>query len=208
MTPPIRSVEVRPPSRSGELLGVLRASGAIVIVALFTIALRRDGGSGLREQDLAPFQRLFRDVDPDLQRAYSQIQEGLVEAENLRSATSSWPSPEILAALDVPPFAEDPIAKIRYGWTLAQGGNFVNYRGRSDSPGSMEFLALIQEPPPGDSEIIGPQSPPDETHHVLSDGTVLHVTVWFRPAGAPLDEGLVTRPFAEGFFQILAGTSP
>jgi hypothetical protein len=211
MTVP-RIVDVRPPSRSGEGFRVLRAIMWIAFAALLVIALRRDGGifggGGLRAQDLAPFQKLFRDVDADLQHAYRQMQEGLIEAEGMRSATKSWPTPEVLAALEVPPFAEDPIAKVPLAWTLEQEGDFVNYRGIPAASTAPELLALIQEPAPGANEVLGPRSPPDETHHVLADGTVLHVTIWFRPPDAAPLEGTVTRPFAQGFFQILSGNTP
>jgi hypothetical protein len=47
----------------------------------------------------------------------------------------------------------------------------------------------------------------DETHHRLADGTVLHVSIWYRPAGAP-PESTVTQPLEAGFLQILVGSSP
>ena len=125
----------------------------------------------------------------------------------MRSTTKSWPTRNPRRARS-PAFAEDPIAKVRLGWTLEQKGDFVNYRGIPTAPGGVRSCSPDPEPAPGGNEVLGPTAPPDETHHVLADGTVLHVTIWFRPAGASPGGEVVTRPFAEGFSQILTGGSP
>src|SRR5262245_13885341 len=152
----IRTVEVHPPSRSGEARAVLRAMVLLGIGALLVIGWRASAGAGggLREGDLQPFQRLFRAVDPELQRAYRAIQEGLIEAENARSQAKAWPAPEALAAQGIPPFAPDPTEKVRYAWSLAQDGLCVNYHGVPATPGAPELLAWIQEPVPGYGERV------------------------------------------------------
>ena len=206
----IRTVEVLPPSASGETRLVLRAAAAIVFGALFASGLHasdRGNDSGPQARDLAPFQMLFRDATPTVQRMFREIQEGLIEAENMRVATKRWPAVETLAAQGIPPF---PLADSPYRWRLLQEGVDAAYVG-APAPGSdaPAFLALIQEPEPGYVETVMPATPPDELHHRLSDGTLLHVSVWFRPDGlAPDDQATIAtlaRPFAAGWKQVLAG---
>ena len=206
MSGSIRSVEVKPPSRSGEAVVLLRAVSVIAFGALAVIALRWDGGPG-GARELQPFQRLFAGVEPELQRAYRELQEGLIEAENARSQTKTWPAPEALAAQGVPPFAADPTRKARYAWTLERDGLNVSYLGVPEGS-APELLAWIQEPVPGYGETLRPGTPADETHHVLADGSVLHVSVWYRPrgeAGGAPPERRVTQPVEAGFLQILVG---
>ena len=206
----IRTVDVLPPSASGEARLVLRAAAAIVFGALFVSGLHasdRGNDSGPQARDLAPFQVLFRDAAPTVQRMFREIQEGLLEAENMRVATKRWPAVETLAAQGIPPF---PLADSPYRWRLLQEGVYAAYVG-APAPGSdaPAFLALIQEPEPGYVETVMPATPPDELRHRLSDGTLLHVSVWFRPDGLAPDDQATTatlaRPFAAGWKQVLAG---
>ena len=206
----IRTVDVLPPSASGETRLVLRAAAAIVFGALFASGLHasdRGNDSGPQARDLAPFQMLFRDATPTVQRMFREIQEGLIEAENMRVATKRWPAVETLAAQGIPPF---PLAHSPYRWRLLQEGVYAAYVG-APAPGSdaPAFLALIQEPEPGYVETVMPGTPPDELHHRLSDGTLLHVSVWFRPDGlAPDDQATIAtlaQPFAAGWKQVFAG---
>ena len=190
---------------------MLRVAVVIGFGALLLIVLR-GGGLGSADgatsaRDLLPFQRLFRDAPPELQRAYRAIQEGLIEAENARGTTGKWPAAEELAAQGVPPFAPDPIDKARYSWSLAQDGLCVDYRGVPASAGAPELLAWIQEPLPGYGEKLDPRAPLDETHHRLADGSVLHVSVWYREAASARD-GVVCQPADAGFLQILVGDAP
>lgn len=199
----IRTVEVLPPSARGGTGLVLGAAAAIIFGALLVIALRSgDGGAenGPRAGDLLPFQMLFRDAPPPVQRMYREMQEGLVEAENRRAATKLWPAVDTLAAQGIPPFA---LTRPRYRWSLVQDGVFVNYVGLPEPDGPV-FLALVQEP---DSNAIDPAPAPlDEVHHQLADGTLLHVSIWFRDAAAaaPVDRPL-TQPSAAGWTQVLVG---
>lgn len=205
MGPALRTVEIQPPSRSGETRAVLRAALAIGLGALLLGSLRR-AAEPQAGSSLLPFQVLFRDVEPAVQRAYRELQEGLVEAENARAETGDWPEPAALGAEGIPPFAPDPLHAGAYRWARLQDGPSVNYRGVPSAPGAPELLALIQEPDPRVGERFDPAAPADETHHRLPDGSLLHVTLWYRPqvaAGAP---ELLVRPFTEGFVQILAGS--
>ncbi len=199
----IRTVEVLPPSASGETRVVLRAVAAITFGTIFVIGVHATGGGSQNGRgDLAPFQILFRDTPSAVQRMYREIQEGLIEAENTRAATTRWPTVEALAAQGVPPFAPERPA---YDWRLVRDGVFLNYVGvpaaGSDGPA---FLALIQEPGPGSGETSA-AAPLDEIHHRLTDGTVLHVTVWFRPGVVPPDPPVLIQPFASGWTQVLSG---
>jgi hypothetical protein len=206
----IRTVEVLPPSASGETRFVLRAAAAIVFGVLFVSGLQasdRGNGSGLQARDLAPFQMLLRDATPNVQRMFREIQAGLIEAEKMRVATKRWPAVETLAAQGIQPF---PLTDSPYRWRLLRESVYAAYVG-APAPGSdaPAFLALIQEPEPGYVETAMPATPPDEIHHRLSDGTLLHVSVWFRPAGLPPDDQLtmaeLAQPFATGWKQVLAG---
>ena len=207
----IRTEEVLPPSASGETRLVLRASAAIVFGALFVIGLHAGTvgpGGGPRAGDLAPFQVLFRDAPPAVQLMFRELQEGVREAENGRTAGKRWPAVETLAAQGIPPFASGAVAKPAYRWRLVQDGVYVNYLG-VPTPGSSaaDFLVLIQEPEPGALEPGVASTPPDEVHHRLADGTPLQVSIWFRADGSPAPDGAaITRPFAEGWTQVLAGS--
>ena len=199
----IRMVEVLPPSAGRETGLVLAAAAAIFVGALVVIAPGSGySGSenGPRASDLLPVQILFRDAPPPVQRMYREMQEGLLEAESRRAATKVWPAVGTLAAQGIPPFA---LTRPPYRWSLAQDGVFVNYVGLPE-PGGPAFLALVQEPDA--NAIDAAPAPLDEAHHRLADGTLLHVSIWFRAAAAavPADRPL-TQPAAAGWTQVLVG---
>src|SRR5579863_4854269 len=177
---------------------------------------RRRGGSGSRgcgageARDLMPYQRLFRTLGGEDQRLFRELQEGLIEAENARSAARSWPAPAALAAQGIPPFADVPArgGRRRYRWELRQEGLIVNYLGVPADRRDPAFLLLVQEPDPqvpaaGGASPAGGGMPAsgaaagsgtslaaqatDEIHHRLADGPLLHVSTWMRepPAGGP-----------------------
>lgn len=185
---------------------MFQAMGAIVFGALVVVGLHGGGmEGGPRPADLAPFQALFRDATPAVQRLFREMQEGLTEAERMRSASGQWPGVAALAAQGIPPFADSG-----YAWDLSREGRYLAYVGapsravsaRSDGPAG---LALIQEPEPGYQETTPPNAPPDETHHRLADGTLLHVTLWFRADGAVPEGSALTEPFTKGWTQVLGG---
>ena len=161
-----------------------------------------------------PYQRLFRGLGGEDQRLFRELQEGLLEAENVRSSTRRWPAPGTLAGRGVPPFADAAGRGGRrfYRWQLRQEGPIVNYLGVPADRRDPAFLLLVQEPDPGapaqglppggPAGGAGPDQGPgaiaggagaagadaaqatDEVHHRLADGTLLHVSVWLRQAPA------------------------
>ncbi|HXO30521.1 MAG TPA: hypothetical protein VOA80_24470 [Thermoanaerobaculia bacterium] len=165
------------------------------------------GGNDAR--DLMPYQRLFRGLGGEDQRLFRELQEGLLEAENVRSSTRRWPAPGTLASRGVPPFADAAGRGGRrfYRWQLRQEGTIVNYLGLPADRRDPAFLLLVQEPDPGAPAQGSPPGGPaggagpaqgaraigggtagaaagaqatDEVHHRLADGTLLHVSVWLR----------------------------
>jgi hypothetical protein len=202
-------MEITPPSARREAINVLRMAAVILIVTWVYLAdmasknvASRAGGAG---SDLAPFQKLFPDLDPRGQRMFRSLHEGLLEAENIRSATGTWPTTTILAQGGIPPFAADPIAdRDKYAWTFRHDGIFINYLGRPASPGLPAFLLLIQEPTPG---VPPDRTPNDEQHHRLANGDVLHVSVWTHADGARIADGTLSLPQTSGWTQLLAGSA-
>ena len=201
----VRTVEVLPPSERRETGLVLAVATAIFFAALLVIA-PGSGYSGSqnapRAADLLPFQILFRDAPPPVQRMYREMQEGLLEAEYRRAATKVWPAVGALAEEGIPPFAP---TRPPYRWSLVRDEVFINYVGLPE-PDGPAFLALIQEPDPNANDAI-PAASLDEVHHRLPDGTLLHVSIWFRAAGATMSaDRPVTQPAAAGWTQVLIGT--
>ena len=96
---------------------------------------------------------------------------------------------------EVPPFAPDPVDRPGHLWRFEQQGTYVNYVGL----GSTDYLLLFIEP---DAPVPNPP-PVDEQHHTLSDGTAIHVSIWMRPGGKPVDH-VISFPAAEGWVQIVA----
>jgi hypothetical protein len=235
--PGVRTAEIGPPSARAETWNVLRAAALIVLAAWIYIAdttapagvggggaaaagagvaapgtapSGAAGGGAAEARDLMPYQRLFRTLGGEDQRLFRELQEGLIEAENARSAARSWPAPAALAAQGIPPFADVPArgGRRRYRWELRQEGLIVNYLGVPADRRDPAFLLLVQEPDPqvpaaGGASPAGGGMPAsgtaagsgtspaaqatDEIHHRLADGTLLHVSTWMRepPAGGP-----------------------
>ena len=199
-----RTVEILPPSVRHETTNVIRL--AVVIVALVGFYLASTAWNTstdtVRSGDLLPYQVLMRDRPSDEQRAFRELQEGLLEAERVRSITGGWPSPAALADQGIPPFGADPTRVTSYVWTVTQRGVFVNYRGMPRVTGVPAWLLLIQEPDRGAPR---DPSPEDEEHHRLPDGAMLHVSMWIHPEGTELPSRLVSLPQVEGWTQLRAG---
>lgn len=177
---------------------------AVILIATWvylanTAAPRAGPSAG---QGLIAYQKLFRNLEPREQRMFRALHEGLLEAENVRSASGAWPAPPALAGQGIPPFTADPIAnREKYTWTLHQEGTLVNYLGLPAAAHLPAFLLSIQEPTPTPDT-----APNDEQHHRLANGEVLHVAVWMHTEGAKLSGGLYRQPESTGWTQLLAGS--
>ncbi len=204
----IRTVVVRSPSARRETILVLRALFHIVFWSAVLIALERGtvarnapggGGATLTGEEL-----FFRDLDPEGQRLFRAIGEGVVEAEAARSRTGEWPSVEELARRGIPPFAVDPIDRAGYRWRLLQEGTTVNYFGLARDPGGPTYAIVVLEPEP--DAPIDPRQVTDEIHHRLADGTLLHVSIWTAPGARDASRALSAPPVEEGWRRITALT--
>lgn len=199
-------MEIRPPSARREAANVLRMAAVILVATWVYLANTAAPRAGLAAgEGLIAYQKLFRNLAPSEQRMFRALHEGLLEAENVRSASGAWPRPGDLAGQGIPPFAADPIAsREKYAWTVHQEGNLVNYLGLPAAPHVPAFLLSIQEPTPG-APID--RAPNDEQHHRLANGDVLHVAVWMHTEGAKLADALCRQPESTGWTQLLAGSS-
>jgi hypothetical protein len=152
----------------------------------------------------SPFERRFQDLPSADQRLFRALQEGVVEAERVRSTAGRWPGVEDLARAGVPPFARDPLDTAGFSWLFVQTGLKVDYVG-TPRPGSGReaFFAVIVEPDPGDP--VDPLAPVDEIHHRLGDGRMIHVTVWTGPPLADTGEAFSLLPPERGYRQVVAG---
>ena len=190
-----------------ETANVLWVGAAIVaVVAVYLIKPAPDAGrDSAATRNLLPYQVLVRDVPSAEQRIFRELQEGLLEAERLRSTTGKWPEVPVLAADGIPPFAFDPTAKgVSYRWRVLTQGVFTNYLGIPSTPDAPAWLLVIREPELGSAPDLAPN---DEEHHRLADGTVLHVSTWNVPEASRVSGGLlaIQRPEIEGWRQLIVG---
>ena len=179
----MRTREIHPPSVRAETLNVLKAAIAVVVVVAAYIFRPSFGTEAERagrqlQIGLLPYQQLIRDAAPAEQRVFRELQEGLLEAERIRSQTGHWPDVSTLAAEGIPPFAEDPTQKVEYTWSSVRQDWVTNYLGVPADATQRAWVLVILEPEPGAPP---DPAPPDETHHRLPDGTMLHVSIWNMP---------------------------
>jgi hypothetical protein len=159
---------------------MLREAGWVLFV-LCNIALWSGGVMNAGRQGDAGARRAVRidevsfdKIDSKDQRIYQLCLEGLGEAEDGRTRTKDWPTVEALATRRIPPFTADPVDKAGYTWRLVRDRSVINYIGTAAAdPTRPVFLILAIEP-----DVPDPQAVPDETHHKLADGTMLHVGVY------------------------------
>lgn len=198
-----RTVEIQPPSLRRETLIVGQLAIVVVVAVALYLANTVWSSSGqTRASDLMPYQALVRDRPSTDQRMFRELQEGLLEAERIRSTSGGWPAPAALAAQAIPPFAPDPTRPENYTWTVTQHGTFVDYRATPAVTGVPAWLLLIQEPDKG-----APPDPAkeDEEHHRLTDGTMLHVSIWTHANGLDLPAHFISLPQVEGWTQLRIG---
>lgn len=197
-----RTVEIRPPSLREETTIVVRLAVVIVAIAGFYLANTAWSVEGrpARASGLLPYQTLVSDAASRDQLMFRELQEGLLEAERVRTESGGWPAPDTLADQGIPPFTNDPTAKgPAYRWVVTRRGAFINYRGIPNVTGAPAWLLHIQEPLPG---ALPDPSPEDEEHHRLPHGLLLHVSVWTHADGAERSPALVQVPQAEGWIQL------
>jgi hypothetical protein len=202
-----RTVEVRAPSSRAETWAVARAVFHILFWSALLVSAethdRGRPGAASAAAPPSPFERRFQELAPADQRLFRAAQEGVLEAERVRSATGRWPTAEALAREGVPPFAADPIDAARYAWQSVAGGIKVDYVGIPRSgPGRETFVIIVTEPDPGTPN--DPLAQVDETHHRLADGTMIHVTFWMGPPISDLSEPFSLLP-PETWRQVLGG---
>jgi zinc transport system substrate-binding protein len=201
--PPL--IRVEPPSASGEGGLVLRAAIAVVLAALFVISSRRQARLA-GEIPLLPYQQKFVDLPSPLQRDYRELREGYEEAARARAKAGAWPEPEKLAADGVPPFAIDGVEGRLREWRVVRDGRVALYFGvaRAEEKARPNLLLRVIESAPADFESRDPNTRIDEEHRRLADGTLVHVTTWYRdPAAGPVAVDGSLRPEMSGWTQMV-----
>lgn len=203
MTAAVRREAVEVLSARSEMLLVMRVGMAVAVAVWMYVAITTGSAVATKgPRNLLPFQRLVADRPFDEQRMFRELQEGMLEAERVRTDTGSWPLPEALAADGVPPFAPDPTRKVPYTWSLHVDGITANYLGLpAAGRGAAAWLVLLQEPAPG---VPPDQTFEDEEHHRLSNGVMLHISNWVRSEPLASAVRLVRMPQAEGWTQLYA----
>jgi hypothetical protein len=204
----VRTREVRTPSARGETWAVARALFHIAYWSVLAISAEAHGAKqpGVAAALSSPFERGFQDLAPADQRLFRASQEGVLEAERIRSASGRWPGVEALARAGVPPFAPDPIDRAGYTWQRVETGPKVDYIGVPRTGAGREaFFIVLVEPDPGTPK--DPFAVTDETHHRLGDGTMIHVTFWMGPPLADTSEAVSLLPPERGYRQVLVGAS-
>ena len=148
-----------------------------------------------------PFQKLIADRPFDEQRVFRELQEGLLEAERMRSTENAWPTTSALADGGIPPFAADPTRRRAYDWRLNRNGTLVNYLGLPKDHDGPAWLIVVLEPEPG----VPPDQPfEDQEHHRLLNGAMLHVSTWTHANGRAVADRIVRMPQTEGWIQLFA----
>jgi len=179
-----------------ERLAVLGVAAGIISIIGIYVALNartgRDSGA-----DLLPYQTLVRGLPEFDQRIFRELRQGLLTAEGDRTRTSTWPEPSALAARHVAPFASGG----SYEWSRLQQGTIIDYFGQPKDPSAPAWLLEIQEPEPG---MLPDPAPPDEEHHRLSDGTLLHTYVWMHRFGGQVPVGFVRQPQNVGWVGVFS----
>ena len=202
--PAVRDEAIDSPSAREEFVAVVRAAMAVVFLTWLYLASDPFAAGGTTTaRGLLPFQSFIRDRPADDQRMFRELQAALLEIERVRSDEGAWPTTEALAADGVEPFAVNPAIKgPRYSWRVSRAGRTLNYVGVPDRPGTA-WLVWVQEPDPAAPEVFRP----DEEHHQLLDGSVLHVSTWSR-ADPRVPDTTSVAPQFEGWTQLYAVTAP
>lgn len=198
----VRTVTVQSPSVLRESKAVAIALLQITVVSAIAIQASRpskaDPASGLQADEIA-----FGKLDADEQRLFRAALEGLTELEDARNAKGTWPAIGQLAQRGVPPFAEDPIDKFGYRWTMLNDKLVTNYIGIPRDAARPTLVIGVVEPEPGAAEVVDE----DETHHKLADGTLIHVGIYRGSLRAVPAAPLSQFSYGEGWRRIV-GVNP
>lgn len=206
----LRTIEVVSPSAGVETLHVLRALFHVGWAAALVVAIQVGAATGpATDAEIAqtlPFLTRFANLPPADQRLFNAVREGIGEAERRRVANGAWPAVDVLASDGIPPFAPDPIDPARYAWTMRADKGVVNYVGVPEAASGRGTIVVIITEPDGAGSALPGETPVDEIHHRLANGTTVHVGV-FLGAALPAPSGLVpSMNFDDGWKQILSGS--
>lgn len=206
----VRTVVVRPASARRETVLVVKALFHILFWSSVVIAVERglarpDGPATTASVTASATGGLgevsFRTLASADQLVFRKLREGVIEAERARARSGAWPSIAELAGRDVPPFASDPTEPSPYAWSVLRRDLTINYLGLPKAAtGRPTFVVVILEPDP--KVPIDPQAPSDEIHHRLTDGTMLHVSIWTAPGRRPETEPIALPALEDGWRRI------
>ena len=200
---PIRTVRLSPP-RSSEALGVLRASGAIVVLMVVFAGARTEEVRPVR----APleFEVAFESLPPDQQTVGREVRLALDEILNLRAETGAWPAPWDLEEQGIAPFAPIRLVGrvVRHRWDFQQTPPLSVYVGRPESEGAWpSWLLRLDEAvdtDPAHQALAGQ----DGTHFAVGPDRIVHASIWVMDAGRG-DVSASERPEREGWRRVAFG---
>jgi hypothetical protein len=199
-----RTVQSGGSSRQGsrERFGVIALALGIVglLAGYFVLSSRTSGDAG---RNLMPYQSLIHSLPDADQQMFTALRATLLEAEAARVRTSAWPDPAALAARGLAPFASSGIGA-GYTWSRLEQGAIINYFGQPNDPAAPAWLLEIQEPEPG---MLPDTAPPDDEHHRLSNGMMIHTYVWMHRYGGQVPVGFVRQPQNSGWTELFV-TAP
>jgi hypothetical protein len=182
------------PSGGRENTRVLALAALVVLAVAVYLALRSSALESPGAASLLPYQELAATLVGADQALFADLTKQMVDVEAMRAAEGRWPDAGRLKSLT------------GFTWTASREGYFLNYLATpGGDPSAAAWLLVIQEPDP--QAPVDP-APNDETHHRLSDGTVLHVSIWTHRFGGQIDRKFVRQPERSGWTQVLTAPVP
>ena len=170
-----------------ERAGVFIAAGGILSVLAVYLALNATSARNAT-RSLLPYQTLADTLPESDRETYNVIRREQLAAEAVRARTGAWP--DVLSA-----------EAAGYQWTRFQQGTIINYFGQPKDPSALAWIVEIQEPEPG---MPPDPAPPDDEHHRLADGTMLHIYIWMHRIGGQLPAAFVRQPQTSGWVEVFA----
>jgi hypothetical protein len=186
-------------STGQERLKVLGLAAAVMVLLGIYFGLKTSVTESGR---LLPYQMLVRDLVTSDQAMFAALRQSLLDAEKARAITGRWPEAAAVTSLPrTTPGGEPSPGTAMYSWKRSAVGVVTHYLGLPGQDASdSAWLMVIREPEPG---VPTDSAPNDEEHHRLSDGTVLHVSIWTHRFGGQVDPAFVAQPEAAGWTQVL-----